>query len=251
MPAPYQFPEFRAETAHSVYPFADGASLADATGAVVLPYGAVVDAVLYPAGGDGTLALRQVVVAPRAVTFRVGTQAAPALCAGTFDPLALTGSIGLVDPAGRPAGLLVVDTTLLAVAAAWGPGTYALLAPFSPAVQVPVPVAGLQGIVVDGTVFAGEVWMVGEDGVAVYEAADPGVIRIDAVGDPLFARRACADPDGTFVVPNFLRTINGNGPDAHGGFRLEADDLGTPDTVLRITPRDGKVALAAAAPDLP
>ena len=84
---------------------------------------------------------------------------------------------------------------------------------------MPTPEIGVRGLVLeDGTVVSGEVWLVGENGIILTsethdtkqtcaaDAVTQNVIRVDAVGDPLFLRKLC-DPDELFTTPKFVKTI--------------------------------------------
>ena len=105
-------------------------------------------------------------------------------------------------------------------------------AEFAATCVTPMPAAGVRGFTTpDGTLFTGDVWLVGEDGVVVRE--EDGAVRIDVVGDPLFRRRLC-QPVQLFTTPRFVKTINGMRPDARGDFKITAGRALAADTVLRV-----------------
>jgi hypothetical protein len=107
-----------------------------------------------------------------------------------------------------------------------------------------MPEIGVRGFRTEaGDLVTGDVWLVGENGVVIREEAE-NVIRFDFVGDPLFARKLCIE-QGLFVTGSFLKTINEQGPDAQGDFKLNVGETISADTVLRITPIDGGIKISA------
>jgi hypothetical protein len=229
-------PEFRDEQLYSRYPFADGASLTSRGGLALTP-DTFLDASVYPIGGGARAYLSVLGVAPGLVTIWIGDPALARRASAAFDPLDPPDRLALTDAAGRPAGLLLADPVLLAATQAWPAGEHVFdpaATEFAASCTIPTPGTGLQGLATaDGQVLAGDVWLIGEDGVVVRE--EDGAIRIDVVGDPLFARRLCQG-EGTFATPNFVRTINGMPPAPDGSFQLTVASVGAADTVLRITP---------------
>ncbi len=228
--------QFRDENAGSLYPFADGSTLADDSGAIALDRDMFVDASIYPLGGDAGLYLSRVVIDGRAAAFWFGTPASPDLCHAEFDPLVPPSALVLGDAYARPAGVLVCDPTVMAIVQTWADGEYTFDEAATAIVAscvIPMPTTGLQGLLVGDELVSGDVWIVGERGVVV--RYDAGTVRVDVVGDPLFARRAC-QADGAFATPSFVRTINGVAPDRYGNFQFDVSDLGAPDTILRVTP---------------
>lgn len=229
-------PEFEDEVSQTKYPFGDDATLISRDGGVAILIGMFVDASVYPLGGAAGLYLSSVVVADREVTLWFGSPTTPQLCSTLFDPLSPPAYLALSDLHGRAAGMLVCDPTAMSAAQTWAAGVHDFDAAASPVVAsctIPLPSLGISGFIVGDAVVSGDVWLVGEGGVVVRE--DNGAIRIDVVGDPLFARRLC-ETGGVFTPPRFVRTINGNPPDQYGDFKLEVGAGGVPDTILRITP---------------
>lgn len=230
--------QYREENQAPRYPFADQATLLTADGLAFGP-DVLLDASLYPAGAGAVLALTSVVVSPdaRTVTLWVGDEANTQRASAAFDPIGPPASLPVTDPQGRPAGLLVADPLVLTALAGWPAGTHTFpagSADFVASCVIPTPEAGLRALVTpDGTVFSGDVWLVGQDGVVLSYSG--GNIRVDVVGDPLFTRRACA-PGGLFTTPNFLRSLNNVGPDLYGNFNLIPAPATWGQTALRITP---------------
>lgn len=228
--------QFEDENTRSRYPFADSSTLTSQDTLVRFGDGVFVDASVYPIGVDAGIYLASADVANRAVTLVFGTGARPALCSTTFDPLNPPATLPLEDAFGRPAGLLACDPTALAAAQTWPIGVHpfdAAAAPLVASCTIALPASCLRGLLVGTAAVAGDVWIVGTDGVAVTE--DAGSIRVDVVGDPLSVRRLCAQ-GGAFTPPAFVRTINGNPPDQFGNFHITVADGGVPDTILRVNP---------------
>lgn len=229
-------PEWRTEQLESRYPFADGASLAARDGLAFTP-DTFLDASVYPIGGGPRAYLSAIVVAVRLVTLWVGDPRQARRASGSFDPLDPPERVALTDPVGRPAGLLLADPVLLASTQAWPPGEHVFdpaATEFAASCTIPTPAEGLLGLAAsDGEPLAGDVWLIGEDGVVVRE--EDGHIRVDVVGDPLFARRLCEDL-GSFSTPRFVRTINGIPPGPDGTFQIAVSEAGAADSILRIVP---------------
>jgi hypothetical protein len=187
---------WREAQAASRYPFADSASLTTTDG-LVLPRQAVLDASVHPPAA-GPFRLLAVRVSASAVAIDVAGVGRDALATATFTAAVPDEVLPLLTPAGRPAGLLVLDPTAASTLRAWPRGTHEFrsgTADFVPSVCAPAAPGGVAGIVVGDEVFSGEVTLVGENGVVLSVEADDGsgrrVIRFDVVGDPLFFRSDC------------------------------------------------------------
>jgi hypothetical protein len=223
-------PDYRDENRDSRYPFADDATLVTSSGLALDP-ATFLDASVYPIGGSARAALTAIEVSNRLIRFWVGDGDNPRRASGEFDPLRPPETIHLMDPFGRPAGLLLANPILLAASQVWSIGTHAFpagTAEFVASCVIPTPEIGVRGfLTADGDLLTGDVWWVGENGVVVRD--DEGVVRIDVVGDPLFARRLCY-PLGLFATPRFVRTINGIPPGPDGNFRIIVgiEAIGTP-----------------------
>jgi hypothetical protein len=224
------------------YPFLETASLTAADGSVLLE-GVVLDAALYPVGGQAGLYLSQVVVAAGTVTVWIGQPGTAQLASGSFDPTRPPDLLALADGAGRPAGVLVSSRGQLGLLQSWGPGTHTF-APgataFVGSVCVPTPEVGVRGLVLDdGSVFSGNVWIVGGAGVVVGPGQGLQEVRIDVVGDPLYALALCGGaPPPAFVAG--IQVVSDSGtftlvPDDQGQVRLMAADADASDGVLRVT----------------
>jgi len=241
--------QWREQHKASQYPFADRVGLVSLTG---LEFGndTLLDATLYPIGGDARLYLTSVVVVGSQITFNCGTPVTKELCSVTFDALAPPAMLRLTDTYERSAGVMVTDPLQLARFQSWSPGTHPFdqsASEFAASVCVPTPEIGVRGLLTEaGDLLTGDLWIVGTDGVVVREdpvdaPAGVRVIRVDIVGDPLFRRRLCQgtaeNPGGPlplFGTLDYLRTINGLPPDEFGDFKITAGGNDAADTILRI-----------------
>jgi hypothetical protein len=230
------YPDWRNENQASNYPFADTATLMSRD-KLVLPVDMLVDASIFPIGGGARLYISSIVVGNRAVTIWIGdaTNAQRASC--VFDPLAPPGMLALADSYGRPAGMFVADPLQLAAAQSWSAGTHTFdlgATEFVASCTISTPEAGVRGLAAaQGILLTGDVWLVGEDGVVLTE--EEGNIRVDVVGDPLFARQQCASLN-LFNTPRVLKTINNILPGPDGSFQFAVAAASAADTVLRIVP---------------
>jgi hypothetical protein len=248
-------PEWRASNEPTKYPFAERAKLTNGTDIIL--EGIFLDAILYPIGGQARIFLSRVDIEHDSVTVSIGDPSTAILASGTFDILSPPSRVKLTDTLGRPAGLLVSEPLRLATFQSWTVGAHTFDADeteFAATVAVPTPEVGVRGIQLeDGSLFTGEVWIVGDDGVVVRSEpiTAPGkcgeedvplsVIRVDIVGDPLFRRRLCTDAQ-LFETPRFVRCITVTDgkqsvkclPDAFGDFKITVGNDLAEDTVLRI-----------------
>lgn len=247
MPERIIFPEFRDELEFTRYPFADGATLISSTTQHELEEDTFLDASLYPIGGGSQLHISRIIVEPREVTIWFSSRVTPNLCFAQFDPIDAPYNVEVQDNFGRPAGVLVSDPIRLSRFSAWDSGTHVFpvqATELCASCVIPTPELGLRGLAtIDGDVLAGDVWLVGANGVVVREDGDC-TIRIDIVGDPLFVRQLCVPVD-LFSTPNFLRTINGCPGDEFGNFRIEVGTTLAPDTILRVNPIDNGLKIEA------
>jgi hypothetical protein len=254
--AEHLFRPWRKEWSTTKYPFADAATLVNSEG-YLFPEGTFLDASLYPVGGGDNLRLAAVTIDRQSVTLTIGDDDNDALASVTFPLLSPPPVLLLNDVYGRPAGVFVSESNRLSVFQSWAVGVHtftAAQANFVAAVCVPTPEIGLRGVVIpDGTLFVGDVYLVGEDGVVFREeesdVVGARVIRFDIVGDPLFRRRLC-QPASLFNTPQFITQIRVQAP--NGSFNCSPDEFGnlvvsgnnslTADSALRVrTTADGLV----------
>lgn len=229
------FPEWRDENAPTKFPFADTATLTT-TSNLKIDADMFLDARLYPIGGRERQYLAAIKVEARKVTITIGDPKTTTLASAMFDPLDPPEMLDLADGYGRPAGVLVSDPTRLSVFQTWPIGEHKFqpqASEFAASCVIPMPAIGVRGFVTeDGTLFTGDVWIVGENGVVVRQDGDE-TIRIDVVGDPLFRRRLC-QPVQLFTTPRFIKTINGMRPDERGDFKITVGRSLAADTILRV-----------------
>lgn len=258
-------PQYRDQLRPTTYPFADAATLLSDDGSFI-PASLFEDAILYPPGVNEQLYLSTIVVGNDAVEFHVATLSGA--LAGTaisqlFDPL--QPALAVVDDYGRQVGCLVSSIEELSSFQSWAPGTYTFQPSqtlFAAGVCIPTPGVGVRGILLDdGTLFTGDVWLVGGDGVILRNETvevnqDCSVlqvlqgIRIDVVGDPLFRRRLCAD----FETPQMLQELVlqygcerfSLKPDSNGNVVITAGSRAAADSVLRIRTNEQGVIISAA-----
>lgn len=251
------FPEWIAQQAATRYPFGSESSLSNDT--VAVPVGVFVDAALYPVGGGENLHLSQVEVGFRGAVATIGTPMNKALATATFSLVSPPDSLVFEDAYGRPAGVLLASEGRLGELVAWGTGVHEFdetQTGFASTCVFPTPEVGVRGVLLeDGSFFAGDVWLVGSDGVVFRK--DGSKVRIDVVGDPLFRRKLC-DGGGTFSPPRFVQSIRfkaANGefvatPDDAGSISLTAGNNLAADSVLRIDFTDGGLRIFAVGSPL-
>lgn len=249
--------EWRAQNAATQYPFTERATLRNQDGDQLLD-GMLLDAAIYAPGLQERAYLSRVTIEHDRVTLTIGDAAAVERASGSSPLIRPAAAVALADSYGRPAGLLVSDGVRLGAFQSWSLGVHEFQrtqTPFCPTVCFPAPEGSVEGFLLDdGSFVSGDVWLVGEDGVVItrgmgliretacQEDRTVDVVRIDAVGDPLYRRRLCA-PHELFETPRFLRKVRFQ--DAFRAFECEPDEIGAirlavdaglaGDTVLRIT----------------
>ncbi len=268
--AEIRYPEWRAELATSKYPFADTASLTNAAGDF-LPEDAFADASLYIIGAQSRVYISRVVItsAECELTFNDSTRTVVAVA--SFSLLTVPDVVRVLDVYGRPAGALIAGAGL-AIFRAWTVGTHVFemaQSEFAAAVTVPTPEVGVRGFVLDdGSLLAGDAWLIGENGVVLSYATaiveDPcgetttyPVIRVDVVGDPLYRRTLC-DPVELFTTPRFLRQLRLRRgcedidlvPDEHGDIKLTVGSHQASDTVLRVRTTPNGLRIETVGPSI-
>ena len=242
------FLEWRDHNGNINYPFSDLATMRN-SGNVALSRGVFVDGSLYPIGGDETLYLSRIEVTDSEMRVYLSTVAAGELAVGVFTVGGAQDNIVFQDQYGRPAGILVSSNDRLRLLPSfYGKGNF-VFAPgdsmFAPSVVVPMPQAGLRGLLLDdGNIVAGDIYLVGADGVVL--SLENGSIRVDIVGDPYAVYKACqAELIG---IPFFcgIKTLNGVAPDDYGNFKLSIGGNVALDNVLRLEEGDNALQLKAA-----
>lgn len=253
------FPEFREEQSDSRYPFSDTATLRSNTG-FFIPKNCIVDLNIYLINGDAGAFLASVVVAQDRVFLNFSDFSRQHTCVGIFTPSAFAENkyvtIPLEDVYGRPAGVLIGSGAELRVLSGWpqGPHTFVTAATELTASTVtPAKETGVRGLIGPaGELLAGDVWLIGDQGVVLRVLNDNNV-QVNIIGAPLFKRIQCLDengaPVGDFTPRNYLKTINGCPPDQYGNFNLTVksheDDGTIRKQILRIYPDNNGLTIAA------
>ena len=226
------FPEWRNQQTESKYPFADIATLTN--GADVIPPSLFADARLFVIGGGARQFLSRISVGIDSVAIFISDESEEVIAVGELDFINVGETIALFDAFGRPAGVLVSTIEQFATLASWSAGDHDFTiaqTEFTATVVVPQPQIGVRGFVAEGKLFAGDVYLVGEQGV--FLTLDGEFIRVDIVGDPRSRQRFC-EQLFSFEQPWFVRTINKHAPDEFGDFKILAGAQLASDTVLRI-----------------
>jgi hypothetical protein len=231
MPTEIRHPEWRERHEATKYPFMDSATLVSADGEVILD-GVFLDASLYPFGVsvglyissvERTIENEVVITMADSTGFdqcsasfqlddlntvdqadmafsQVGKFTSPCTNIGEEDDDYL---LRVVDNSGYSAGIIVANLTMLKTFVGWPIGVQSFSSEdteFVASVVVPTPDAGVRGFELDsGELVTGEVWLYGERGVILTCDTDTygnTVIRVDVVGDPLFARASCSTDSG-------------------------------------------------------
>jgi hypothetical protein len=249
MPQRLLFPEFRDQLEPTKYPFGDNVSLVSPITGQAIDRDTFLDASLYPIGAGARLRLSQVEVAPRKVTITLSDETNIPRATAEFDPLTPPDLLRFTDQYDRPAGVMVSESLRLARFGGWERGvhTFGVLdTELAASCVIPKPGLGVRGLLTEeGDFCAGDVWLVGDNGVVVRDDGD-GNIRIDIVGDPLFVRKLCV-PLGEFNPPQVIKTINGCPPDEQGHFNLTVGDHQASDTIMRLCPTADGTALVVEA----
>ena len=227
------------------YPFSDLAPLSNSAGARI-DQDLFYDARLYPIGAAVGVYLSAIVVADAGITFYIADPVHGTLASGGFEFASPPDDIALLDAYGRPAGILVSSAAKLgALANTYGEGTILFEAgetDFAPTVVVPLPQVGVRGVLLDdGNIVAGDIYLVGTDGVVL--SIEGGAIRVDIIGDPYALVKACEEEG--IPLPDFcgLKTINRIAPDSNGDFKLTIGGNEALDNVLRVEMDSGRVTV--------
>ncbi len=235
------FPEWRLFHRDGAYPFAEGTSRVNAEGRVI-PDSVFVDGRLHPVGGLSDMYLSAVTLTAGSVEIEVSDDnGAVASC--EVDLSSPPQVLSLQDELERPSGVLVLSSTgALETFSSWSPGRHEFLPSqtrFDAAICIPQPQSGVRGFQIpDGSVFWGNVYLVGERGVA-FTVTDDDEIRMDVAGDPLFRRRVAQENGASFSTPRFVKTVNNLDPDSRGDMQITPGSNLTDSPVLRINPMLG------------
>ncbi len=267
------FPEWRDDNAATNYPFSDTATLTNDEGDFIST-STLIDAVFYPVGGLQDLYLSQIRVTATTLTFVVGDSGNAERCwAATVlqtvnDDSSADVVIPFRDSSGRVCGQFVTTRRRLTFFQSWSAGTHEFVyeqTAFVARVVHPLPAAGLGGIVLpSGESVTGEVWLLGDDGIVLQAGSTAKIkgtcgsfttvqtINVNVVGDPLFRRRLCQDPE-LFQGPQFIEEIIVQvgcdqlrlTPDERGEFKIVVGRNIAEDNILRAEVFPGGLRLGA------
>jgi hypothetical protein len=240
------FKDWRNANKQRRYPFAD--HVAAANDAVAIPDNVFVDGRLYPIGGNAELFLSRITKDANSLIFAIRATGTAELATASFDldEIPTTGEVAFFDTYGRPAGLLLSSESDLQGFSGIDAGVYEFLltqTQFAASVVTPQPETCVRGIILeDGSIFTGDIWIVGENGVVLRE--ENGAIRVDVIGDPFAARKLCEDEvtddsEISALAPYCpIKRINNIAPDASGNYQLLVGANESLTNILRITPGD-------------
>lgn len=238
--------EFRDDFRAAHYPFSDSADRISNEYRRVISAGTFVDALLYPIGAVSNIYLSQIVISAQTVTFSIADQRQRVLATGVsnlFDPDEI---IYFYDLRSRPAGTIVAAPLALSQFSAWEIGEHTFNSTQTEFVAscLKVPISnGVQGFTTENLdLFAGDVYLLGENGITLTAADD--IITVNAIGDPLYRRRECL-PTEKFIPPSFFLTINNCPPDQYGNFNITVGDNLAADTIVRIVQTDSGLEIRA------
>lgn len=246
MPIRIFTPEFRDQNRTTAYPFIDQATLRSDTGQQ-LSESTFIDAAIYVVGLQSGAYLTHITIGTALAKIFIGDAADPERASVEVDFSAPGSVLRLFDAFARPAGILLTTAAEIALLQTWPVGDHTFsprATEFVASTVTPTPELGVRGLITAaGVVLAGDVWLVGEDGVVVRQDGEQ-TIRIDIVGEPLFNRKLCQDT-GFFLTPNFLRTVNGLTPDEFGDFKIDVSPESAARTVLRVRRADRGLIIEA------
>jgi hypothetical protein len=250
------YEEWRAQNANRKYPFADGASLLSNEG-WMLNLGAILDARIYMLGATGAVYLSSIAIVDDVPTITIADSSAAHTCSTTIDVADATDTYALTDSAGRPAGVLVLDPNLKITAFSTNATFNQSATQFVTSVVASVPDAGLTGIVVNGEVLSGTVYLVGQNGVQL--SVDGNNLRVDVAGDPYAYRRlslegVVPEPNRTAIKSvavwytdpdNVTQLVGSVLPNEYGEIHLVTGDTIKEDNILRVLPATDGLGISA------
>ena len=247
----YVFQGWRETQSKVKYPFADTATMTN--GVVTLLNSTFVDGRLYPIGGGPRLYISKIEREVDIVTITLRSEDSDDLATASYAIASppTNGILSFEDQYGRPAGVLVSTPSELSILGAIDQGEYEFTiaqTEFAAAVVVPMPDAGVRGIVTaDGDLVAGDVWLVGENGIVLRKDGD--ALRVDVVGDAFAKRALCEDEQAEEISEDTqepycpLLTINEYPPDDAGNFEMRVGGNQVEQPILRIEPGDSPDSL--------
>lgn len=246
------FPEFRDEQSNSRYPFVDSATLQSATNAeIFIAKNSFIDASFFPINAVGRLYLSRIDVDPQEIKMYLGDESTEEIATAVYNAASgpENGAIEFFDAYSRPVGLLVVSSLNISLFSSWLAGSYEFpltATEFVSTVVIPAQEPGVRNVNFADNFIYGDMWLIGDAGVVIRKEQDTeATIRIDVIGEPLFARQLC-EPIADFSATSYLKTINNCGPDKFGNFVITATAKETTDPILRITAGSNSLTIGTA-----
>jgi len=231
------------------YPFSTLATMTN--GSLIVPDTLFTDARFYPVGNSQELYMSSVVKTPTDITLNFSTEKTTNLASTTYTLSSLPDKLRVLDKFGREAGVIVTSATRLAPLNGWPEGNHNFTAdqtPFAAVAVTPVPESGVFSLRTDDTeLLEGDVYLVGGAGVQLsVDMLNPGgpAIEVHLDGEPLFKQLVCSTLG--FDIPCFLRTINGNDPDAFGDFKIGVCGIDSTNTIIRVIPTTSGLQITTA-----
>lgn len=247
MPERILFPEFRDEQEFSLYPFADTATLLTHDKTHKLDADIFLDASLYPIGGKERLFISQISITTSLVTLTISDITLQALATASFSLTDPPDNVEVYDAYGRSVGLLISEAARLRRFGAWSVGDHACdlgATEFAASCCIPTPEVGVRGVLDgEGVLYENDLWLIGDNGVVLRRVGEH-TIRVDIVGDPLFARKLCTVVE-RFAAPRFIQTINNCPPDIYGNYNITVGGHQNDETVLRVYPTAAGLVIEA------
>lgn len=260
-----EHPTYYGEVLNQDYPFETGVSRSN--GRATIDRDVFVDGRIFPPRAVGTVYLSEITAGAKTV-LTIADSSGP-LGQASFWRQKLPRTLTFHSSAGAYLGVLVSpDAAALGKLSGWPNGRYVFLPEqtrFAATVVVPQPQVCVRAVETgDGRHFTGDVYLVGERGVQLtvppressseINGCFSGDVRVDVIGDPLFARRQCLEEGVMLEDPRLLQEIVFAGvalrPDNSGRFHLR---VGTPEgtkPALRILPELAALRIEFVGPNV-
>ena len=227
------FSEYRDQYENTKYPFADTSTLT--YGGITIPDNLFLDAGFY--FQEGFPYLSSVVIDENVITLTVTCDSESASC--TFSLVDMPDVLRFYNDKNRCLGCIVSDSQRLAWFSSLSQGKhrfYPESTTFALRCNIQSRVLGVATLGTEKEPLYGDVWVVGDDGVYVRKVGNS--VRIDVMGEVLYKRKHCVEG---FETPNYLRTINGMGPDAYGNVSIQLRNDGDITDLRLTTTKEGIV----------
>jgi hypothetical protein len=210
-----------------VYPFTDYSTFTSVSSTKIPPT-VFIDANVYTIGGGVRQYISRIRLTATKLVVDV-SDVSGVLCTGELDVSTGSNKIVLKDTLGRIVGLLLGNAEASRFIGAIPEGEHLFDEngmEFVASCVSPQPQQVIEGILTEEEdLLAGDVWLVGKDGVILDWDADKLAIVIHLVGDPLFRKRNCDDGNGTFANSIPLQALTFV-TDLHTSVKIKPDEFG-------------------------